>query len=110
MSDPPPPAPAAPPPPPAAPPPAPAPPPAAPAHRRVRGRARGAVAMTDLHSAWQAALAAEHEAVFGYGVLGPHVTGSDEQLAISCSSAHEALRDATEADLAGVGLTPVAPA
>jgi len=66
--------------------------------------------MTDLHSAWQAALAAEHEAVFGYGLLGPHVTGSDEQLAISCSSAHEALRDATEADLAGVGLTPVAPA
>jgi hypothetical protein len=62
-----------------------------------------------LAAAWQAALAAEHQAVFGYALLGPRLPGADQQLAVSCSDAHEALRDATEAELAGAGLTPVPP-
>jgi hypothetical protein len=31
--------------------------------------------MTDVKTAWQAALAAEHEAVFGYALLGVHLRG-----------------------------------
>jgi hypothetical protein len=65
--------------------------------------------MTDVSRPWQAALAAEHQAVFGYALLGPHLAGSDQQLAISCSDAHESLRDATEAALAAHGAVPVAP-
>jgi hypothetical protein len=60
-----------------------------------------------LERAWQAALAAEHQAVFGYGLLGPRLAGTDLQRAVACSDAHEALRDATEAALAAAGLTPV---
>lgn len=60
-------------------------------------------------SAWQAALAAEHRAVFGYGVLGPHLRGADQVLAVACSDAHEQLRDRTSAALAAAGQTPVAP-
>jgi hypothetical protein len=59
--------------------------------------------------AWQAALAAEHRAVFGYGLLGPHLRGSDQVLAIACSDAHEQLRDRTSTTLAASGATPVAP-
>jgi hypothetical protein len=62
--------------------------------------------MTDLNDAWQAALAAEHQAVFGYAVLGSHLTGADQQLAVAASDAHEALRDGTESALARAGLTP----
>jgi hypothetical protein len=65
--------------------------------------------MTALEDAWQAALAAEHQAVFGYGVLGPHLTGADQQLAVSSSDAHESLRDRTEATLAAARLTPDGP-
>ena len=65
--------------------------------------------MTALDSAWQAALAAEHQAVFGYTVLGPHLRGAVQRLAVTCSDAHEALRDSTASALARAGLTPVAP-
>lgn len=66
--------------------------------------------MSPLSLAWQAALAAEHRAVFGYGVLGPHLAGTDQTLAIACSDAHEQLRDRTEVDLQAAQLTPVAAA
>ena len=65
--------------------------------------------MSDLDRAWQAALAAEHQAVFGYGLLGPRLRGAQHMLAVSCAAAHEALRDATEASMAGSGLQPVSP-
>jgi hypothetical protein len=65
--------------------------------------------MTRLDSAWQAALAAEHQAAFGYTLLGPQVTGADQQRAITCSNAHESLRDATSVAIAAAGLTPVPP-
>jgi hypothetical protein len=60
--------------------------------------------------AWQSALAAEHRAVFGYGLLGPQLKGSDQALAVACSDAHEQLRDATVAALSAAHLVPVAPA
>ena len=66
--------------------------------------------MTATSAAWQAALAAEYEAVFGYGVLGPHLTGRDQALAIACSNAHEQLRDGTEAGLQAAGVQPDGPA
>jgi hypothetical protein len=59
--------------------------------------------------AWRAALAAEHQAVFGYALLGPRLPGPDQQLAISASDAHEALRDATQAALDRAGVPSVAP-
>lgn len=64
--------------------------------------------MTSLDSAWQAALAAEHQAVFGYALLGPRLSGTDLQLAVACSDAHELVRDATEAALAAAGRDPIA--
>lgn len=67
--------------------------------------------MSALTSAWQAALTAEHRAVFGYGLLGAHLHGSPQlPLAISCSDAHEALRDGTVRAIAAAGLTPAPPA
>lgn len=57
--------------------------------------------------AWQAALGAEHQAVFGYALLGPQLDGSDQALAVSCSNAHETLRDDVEAAQVKAGLEPV---
>ena len=65
--------------------------------------------MSKLTSAWQAALVAEHEAVFGYALLGPRLTGSQQQLAVACSNAHESLRGSTEVAMTRAGLTPVPP-
>ncbi len=45
--------------------------------------------------------------MFGYAVLGPYLSGTDQQLAVACSDAHESRRDATTAALAGAGLRPV---
>lgn len=64
-----------------------------------------------LARAWQAALAAEQRAAFGYGLLGAHLHGSPRlALAVGCSNAHEQLRDATAEAIAAAGLTPAAPA
>jgi hypothetical protein len=60
--------------------------------------------------AWQRALAAEHRAVFGYGVLGPHLNQpSDVQLAHASQAAHELLRDQTEAELTAAAQLPTPP-
>jgi hypothetical protein len=64
--------------------------------------------MTELDTAWQGALAAEHEAVFAYGLLGPRLTSTE--LAVACADAHETLRDATTEAIASAGLVPVPPA
>lgn len=61
-----------------------------------------------LVDAWQDALAAEHQAVFGYALLGPKLSGAGLQRAVSCSNAHEALRDVTSSALAAAGHIPVA--
>jgi hypothetical protein len=65
--------------------------------------------MSALVAAWRAALAAEHQAVFGYALLGPHLAGSDQQLAVAASDAHETLRDATESTMSMHGIAPAAP-
>lgn len=65
--------------------------------------------MSAVDDAWQAALAAEHQAAFGYPLLGPQLSGAQRDLARSCQAAHEALRDATEQRIAAAGLTPVPP-
>lgn len=62
-----------------------------------------------LVAAWQAALAAEHQAAFGYSLLGPQLSGAQQQYAVTCSDAHEALRDATEQALAAQHVEPVPP-
>ncbi|WP_375493351.1 DUF4439 domain-containing protein [uncultured Jatrophihabitans sp.] len=61
-----------------------------------------------LAAAWQAALAAEHQACFGYPLLGPHLDRPGQTLAAACEAAHQALRDTTEATLQAAALTPVA--
>jgi hypothetical protein len=64
--------------------------------------------MTALVDAWQAALAAEHRAVFGYSLLGARLRGTAQlTLAVACSDAHEQLRDATVEAIAAAGLDPV---
>ncbi len=65
--------------------------------------------MSVLTAAWQAALAAEHQAVFGYPLLGPRLSTADQSLAYADAGAHETLRDATAAALSTAGQTPVAP-
>jgi hypothetical protein len=65
--------------------------------------------VSTLDTAWQAALAAEHQAVFGYGLLGVHVGGAEKQLAYTCYAAHGALRDSVSVALVAAGLTPVPP-
>jgi hypothetical protein len=60
--------------------------------------------------ALQAALAAEHAAVYGYGVAGAHLAGRGRALARRDWAAHEAARDALAAMLTARGVTPVAAA
>ena len=59
-------------------------------------------------SALQGALAAEHAAVYGYGVIGAMVTGNAETMAKADWLAHQDARDTLEAMLVKLGATPVA--
>jgi len=66
--------------------------------------------VTALESAWQAALAAEQQAVFGYGLVGPHlIAGVDVHRARADEGAHRALQTSVSAQLVAAGLTPVEP-
>lgn len=58
-------------------------------------------------SALQSALAAEHAAVYGYGVLGAHLTGTLERAAQRDWAAHQVARDTLEATLTSLGAQPV---
>ncbi len=58
-------------------------------------------------AALQAALAAEHAAVFGYGVAGAHLTGARQAAAARDWAAHEAARDTLTAMVAALGERPV---
>jgi hypothetical protein len=65
---------------------------------------------TDARSAWQAALAAEYAAAFGYGTLGPRLTDAAQaQLARTCESAHRDVAATTAEQLVTAGATPVQP-
>jgi uncharacterized protein DUF4439 len=66
--------------------------------------------VTAVDDAWRQALAAEHRAVFGYGVLGPRLsTSSVVALARACQAAHQRLRDASDSALSAAGERPAAP-
>jgi hypothetical protein len=58
--------------------------------------------------ALQAALAAEHAAVYGYGVAGAMLSGADQALALRDWKAHQEARDILQAMIAKLGATPVA--
>jgi hypothetical protein len=66
--------------------------------------------VTPFTEAWQQALAAEQQAVFGYSLLGPRLGSADQNTARSYLAAHEALRDTTAAAMLATGLTPHNPA
>jgi hypothetical protein len=67
--------------------------------------------MSALLVAWQAALAAEHQAVFGYSLLGAQLRGTALlSLAVTCSDAHEHVRDTTTQSLVAAGQRPAAAA
>ena len=59
-------------------------------------------------AALQGALAAEHAAVYGYGVVGAMLGGEQESLARADWLAHQQARDSLEAMLVKLGATPVA--
>src|SRR5919201_4525565 len=61
-------------------------------------------------SALQAALAAEHAAIFGYGVLGAHLSGPQRQNADQIWNAHRARRDRLRTYIETGGGVPVAAA
>jgi hypothetical protein len=60
--------------------------------------------------AWQATLAAEQQAVFGYQLLGPRLASGDQPLAMADSAEHEALRDTVTAAMVAAAVIPVSPA
>jgi hypothetical protein len=59
-------------------------------------------------AALQAALAAEHAAVYGYGVVGAMLSGAQQRAARADWTAHQVARDNLEAMLTRLGATPVA--
>jgi len=59
-------------------------------------------------AALQAALAAEHAAVYGYGVVGAMLTRTSRSLAYTDWRTHEIARDKVAAMLVKLGATPVA--
>jgi len=61
-------------------------------------------------AALQAALAAEHVVIFGYGVLGAHLTGLQRQDATLIWNAHRTRRDRLRSRLDANGAKPVASA
>lgn len=61
----------------------------------------------DVVAALQAALAAEHVAIFGYGVLGAHLGGTQRQNAGLMWNAHRTRRDRLHGYVAARGATPV---
>ncbi|MCX4697546.1 ferritin-like domain-containing protein [Streptomyces sp. NBC_01352] len=60
--------------------------------------------------ALQAALAAEHAAVYGYGVVGGRIRGGRRTEAKAAYDAHRARRDALAREVRDAGGTPVAAA
>ncbi|HEY3503679.1 MAG TPA: ferritin-like domain-containing protein [Actinocatenispora sp.] len=54
----------------------------------------------------QAALAAEHAAVYGYDVLGPHLAGDEQRQARAADEAHRDRRDALTVELTRLRATP----
>jgi hypothetical protein len=62
--------------------------------------------MTDLE-ALQAALAAEHATIYGYGVAGATLRGPDRNYAVSALTAHQRIRDQLTAVITARHASPV---
>jgi hypothetical protein len=77
--------------------------------RNATAGARGTSSSTAV-GALQTALSAEHAAVYGYGVIGAHLTGSEQAAASRDWLAHQIARDDLEAMLRSLGTQPVAAA
>ncbi len=58
--------------------------------------------------ALQGALAAEHAAVYGYGVVGAMLSGAGQAAALTDWKLHQEARDTLEAMIVQLGATPVA--
>jgi hypothetical protein len=58
--------------------------------------------------ALQGALAAEHAAIYGYGVAGAMLSGADRATALTDWRLHQQARDTLEAMISKLGATPVA--
>ena len=67
----------------------------------------GPTVSTPVLAAWQAALAAEHAAVYGYGTVGPKLGRADQNLARAFETEHRSLRDHTESTIVALGALPV---
>lgn len=65
--------------------------------------------MVSLLDTLQAAVAVEHQAVYGYGVVGARQVGRARADAASCLLRHQALRDRLTQTIASQGGVPVAP-
>ena len=76
--------------------------------RAVMTRSDGSRSDPATRSALQSALAAEHAAIYGYGVAGAHRKGARQQAAQRDWVAHQLARDALEARLSSLGAQPVA--
>jgi hypothetical protein len=61
---------------------------------------------SDAASATQAALGAEHAALWVYGLVSAFLTGTYDAAVQECKNAHRARRDATELLLSGAGQSP----
>jgi hypothetical protein len=66
--------------------------------------------MSTVIDAAQAALAAEHAAVYGYGVVGGRVAGARQPEARQAYEAHRARRDAMIRTVADLGAVPLSAA
>lgn len=66
--------------------------------------------MTESDARLAMALAAEHAAVFGYGVAGARLDGAVEEAARQAEAAHRTRRDVLQARLIATGATPPPPA
>jgi hypothetical protein len=64
---------------------------------------------TAVIAAWQAALAAEQQAQFGYGLAGPRLVGSARGLAATYQARHGAIVVSTAETIRSGGANPVAP-
>jgi hypothetical protein len=56
---------------------------------------------------FSAALAAEHAAIYGYGVVGAHLTGPTQTAARAAEAAHRDRRDAVSLRIAASNATPI---
>jgi hypothetical protein len=68
----------------------------------------GSVTALQALQALQAALAAEHAAIFGYGVAGAHLSGSSKSAAERDWTEHNEARDTLTAMISALGATPTA--